>query len=264
MRILKANGTIETIPDIPHLSIAHPLGTIATVITQFFLVQSVTGITHRGVDFSCGYVPACAVQSGRVIATYTLGLDMPDLDPDGSPGGYGNQVIVEHRTTDGFIYYSMYTHLSRVDVRYGMNVTRGQRVGITGTTGISSGTHLHFELRYFEVDGSLTRFDPIPFINKPLEYTEEEILEMAFTTEELTSLHKLAALDAAGKTFAPGTPGRSALILITDLYAALPDDAARDKFDRRLTRLLMKFGSALVDPAIETDDKLVTSLSRPS
>lgn len=263
MRILKADGTVDEVADVPHLSVAHPLGTIPTYITQSFLVQSVTGILHRGVDFSCGYNPLYSVEDGRVVVTYTLGRDMPGLESDGSPGGYGNQVVVEHVTRDGFIYYSLYCHLSRVDVRYGNILQRGQQIGISGTTGISTGTHLHFELRYFEEDGTLTRFDPVPFINKTIEYTEEEILEMAFDANELTSLHKLAALDINGLTFAPGTPGRSLLMLMMDTYKALPDDEARKKFDRRFKRLLTKLGSELVSPAVEVDDRLVTSLSRP-
>lgn len=62
---------------------------------------------------------------------------------------------------------------------------------------------------------------------------------MAFTPQELDSLHKLAKLDADGKTFAPGTPGRTVLIRLMDFVAALPDDAARDKFYRRLDRMLV-------------------------
>jgi len=58
-------------------------------------------------------------------------------------GGYGNLVVIEH---PGGVR-SMYAHLSRISVRQGASVVAGNAVGSVGSTGISSGPHLHFELR---------------------------------------------------------------------------------------------------------------------
>jgi murein DD-endopeptidase MepM/ murein hydrolase activator NlpD len=58
-------------------------------------------------------------------------------------GGYGNTVIVEHPLE----VRSLYAHLSRIGVNKGSAVSAGDTVGRVGSTGVSTGPHLHFELR---------------------------------------------------------------------------------------------------------------------
>jgi len=86
---------------------------------------------HKGVDY--GAPTGTAVRSigdGRV-------------DFAGQQNGYGNVVQVDH----GKGSVTLYAHLSRVDVRPGQAVLRGQRVGAVGSTGWATGPHLHFEFR---------------------------------------------------------------------------------------------------------------------
>ncbi len=71
-------------------------------------------------------------------------------------GGYGNAVIVMHA---GGIT-SLYAHMSQIDVRVGEKVETGELIGLVGSTGLSTGPHLHFEVR---VNGNLT--DPRPFLS---------------------------------------------------------------------------------------------------
>ena len=58
-------------------------------------------------------------------------------------GAYGFLVAVAH----GHGERSMYAHLSRIDVRVGVRIGRGVRVGLVGATGDATGPHLHFEVR---------------------------------------------------------------------------------------------------------------------
>lgn len=88
---------------------------------------------HRGVDIASRDAPdILAADSGTVILA-----GWPDN------GGYGNRVIIDH----GNGYQTLYAHLSLVYVRGGQTVGRGSPVGKMGSTGRSTGTHLHFEIK---------------------------------------------------------------------------------------------------------------------
>jgi murein DD-endopeptidase MepM/ murein hydrolase activator NlpD len=87
---------------------------------------------HPGVDF-----PA---RSGTLVRAAGRGcVTFAGWDP----GGYGNLVIIGHRL--GMTSY--YAHLSSIGVRRGACVVAGTPIGRVGSTGFSSGPHLHFELR---------------------------------------------------------------------------------------------------------------------
>jgi murein DD-endopeptidase MepM/ murein hydrolase activator NlpD len=57
-------------------------------------------------------------------------------------GIYGNTVILDH----GMGVFSMYSHLSQIDVKKGERVEKGKTLGLTGTTGLAGGDHLHFSV----------------------------------------------------------------------------------------------------------------------
>jgi murein DD-endopeptidase MepM/ murein hydrolase activator NlpD len=61
-----------------------------------------------------------------------------------STGGYGNAVAIDH----GNGYQTLYAHLSKVNVRCGQSVSQGQNIALGGSSGNSTGPHLHFEIRY--------------------------------------------------------------------------------------------------------------------
>jgi murein DD-endopeptidase MepM/ murein hydrolase activator NlpD len=57
--------------------------------------------------------------------------------------GYGNFIVVQHRQDKS----TAYAHLSRINVRKGQRVDQGDVIGLVGSTGVSTGPHLHFEYR---------------------------------------------------------------------------------------------------------------------
>ncbi|MEV5430403.1 LysM peptidoglycan-binding domain-containing M23 family metallopeptidase [Streptomyces sp. NPDC052701] len=101
---------------------------------------------HTGVDFSVPTgTPLKAVAAGTVVSA-------------GWAGAYGNQVVI--KLDDG--YYAQYAHLSSLSVSAGQTVTAGQQVGLSGSTGNSTGPHLHFEIRTTPDYGS--DVDPVAYL----------------------------------------------------------------------------------------------------
>lgn len=60
----------------------------------------------------------------------------------GYDGSYGNKIVIDHQNG----YVTVYAHLSKINVSVGQTVSRGSQIGIMGSTGHSTGTHLHFEV----------------------------------------------------------------------------------------------------------------------
>ncbi len=93
------------------------------------------GRGHKGIDIAAPYgTPIYAAESGTVIET-----------GDGWNGGYGNCVRIQH--DDGNI--TVYAHQSSIAISYGDYVVKGQLIGYVGSTGDSTGNHLHFEVRSY-------------------------------------------------------------------------------------------------------------------
>lgn len=86
---------------------------------------------HLGVDY--------AAPTGTPVRTVSDGV----VSFAGWQRGYGNVIEINHRDNKS----TLYAHLSRIDVRRGQPVEQGERVGAVGTTGASTGPHLHFEFR---------------------------------------------------------------------------------------------------------------------
>ncbi len=106
------------------------------------------GRNHNGIDISNGSYGAkvIAIADG-VVETYSNSCKhnygkKPLKTCCGS--GYGNYITINHGTKDGKTYIAYYAHLGSITVRSGQSVKKGQIVGYVGSTGRSTGAHLHF------------------------------------------------------------------------------------------------------------------------
>jgi murein DD-endopeptidase MepM/ murein hydrolase activator NlpD len=120
--------------------------TSGAIVSGFgYRTHPVYGTTrfHSGVDIdgACGQ-PIYAAEDGTVLSA-------------GSNGGYGNASVIDH----GNGLSTLYAHQSSIGVSSGSSVSRGQQIGLVGTTGLSTGCHLHFEVR---VNGEPV--DPVPYL----------------------------------------------------------------------------------------------------
>lgn len=78
--------------------------------------------------------------------------------------GAGNYVIVEYDRQDGTKFQTTYMHLSKVGVKEGDIVKAGQQLGVSGSTGGSTGVHLHFETKVQKQNGEWQRFNPALYL----------------------------------------------------------------------------------------------------
>lgn len=106
---------------------------------------------HLGVDIAYAWgTPILAAADGKVIERGYEAL------------GYGNYVVIQHR----YGFYTKYAHMEKIYVREGDQVKQGQTIGLMGSTGLSTGPHVHFEvhlgsevvdpMRYLDFAGNST------------------------------------------------------------------------------------------------------------
>lgn len=135
-----------------------PLTSYASIGDPFGCTCYYHNGNHKGQDFpASGGTTVRASKSGTVVAvvTYCKGSHLNGSCSCGS--SWGNYVKIKH--DDGF--YSLYAHLSSVSMSNGQRVSQGQKVGGVGTTGDSTGNHLHFEI----YNTSNVRVNPMNYVN---------------------------------------------------------------------------------------------------
>lgn len=116
-----------------------------------------------------------ASYAGTVTAVYSgCSHNYGKYSSCGCGGGYGNYVLVEHsyilKNGSSITLFTRYAHLGKVSVSVGQAVSAGTKVGTVGSTGNSTGFHLHYETRK---DGSGKSNSLDPFVNELLEMPDE-------------------------------------------------------------------------------------------
>ena len=132
-------------------------GTFTWPVPGYYNISSPYGYRwgrlHGGIDIASAGIegkPIVAAAAGVVIAAGY------------NSGGYGNWVMINHGTSGGNQFATVYGHMKySPSVRNGQKVSAGQTIGYVGSTGRSTGNHLHFEIR---VNGS--RVNPLGYFNR--------------------------------------------------------------------------------------------------
>jgi murein DD-endopeptidase MepM/ murein hydrolase activator NlpD len=93
---------------------------------------------HQGLDFPADVGTPIYASGDGVVSRVTY---------SNSHESYGNVIDIDH----GFGYLTRYAHLSKIVVIPGMQVKRGDKIGLSGNTGRSKGPHLHYEVRYYGI-----------------------------------------------------------------------------------------------------------------
>lgn len=111
-----------------------PLASYSYISCHFGEPDGWTGAPHGGMDFAAGYgTPIYAAADGVVVKA-------------GYHNSWGNYVKIYHGVVDGNQIYTLYAHCSSLGVSAGQTVTQGQTIAAVGSTGDSTGNHLHFEV----------------------------------------------------------------------------------------------------------------------
>lgn len=117
---------------------------------------------HKGIDFTADQGTAIQATGDGVVSR--AGWD----------SGYGKCVVINH----GYGYQTLYGHMSRIDVKDGEKVKKGQRIGLIGSTGQSTGPHCHYEVH---LNGNIV--NPVQYCLDGLNPSEYAALVAAATRE---------------------------------------------------------------------------------
>ncbi len=137
---------------------------------------------HKGIDY--------AASTGTPIRAVADGV----IDFAGNSGGYGNQVVLKHWSK----YSTAYAHMSRIapGVRKGAKVSQGQVIGYVGSTGWSTGPHLHYEFRVAGQAQDPNKFKSLA--QQPL--TPAELTRFRMAAAEMN--HRFSLLAPSGNAMA--------------------------------------------------------------
>ncbi|AZV61932.1 peptidoglycan DD-metalloendopeptidase family protein [Peribacillus frigoritolerans] len=103
------------------------------------------GKLHKGIDIA------------RPATRTIMAADHGIIETAGNSGGYGNKITINHNNG----YKTVYAHLDSIDVKAGQKIEKGMKIGMMGSTGHSTGVHLHFEIYK---NGSLV--NPLNYISQ--------------------------------------------------------------------------------------------------
>lgn len=132
--------------------------------------------------------------------------------------GFGNYIVITHPNGQETVY----AHLSAVNVRVGQTVKQGQKIGVKGTTGNSTGVHLHFEISKTRWTNSFSnKLDPLLHFVDPLtKELQDKLNKLGYGPLTVDGIYGESTISAVGrfqkanKLIADGVAGRATLNII--------------------------------------------------
>jgi murein DD-endopeptidase MepM/ murein hydrolase activator NlpD len=186
--------------------------TIAAPVTSGFgwRVHPISGSPrfHQGLDLGAPFgSPVVAAKAGVVEAADFL-------------GGYGLTVVLRYQDS----YQTLYAHLSQIFVKPGDVIKPGQLIGQVGSTGNSTGPHLHFEFHHLTAQGWMA-LDPAAILNQAIAQAQKQTLPSLAVLGEGQLLVNLSAsglldMNEAGQQLADLRPGQ--VFLADLLFPSMP------------------------------------------
>lgn len=158
------SNSVLDLTGLPSEAFAWPCDVDLAEVTSYFGPRDLTGSFHYGIDIASyggTNIPVYAAHDGTVIKVYNTSIESYKVNGEWVfQGGYGTYVVL--KTDDGqFTTYYAHMLYNSVLVSEGDTVVKGQQLGLMGTTGSSTGVHLHFEVRNAEG----TQINPELFFN---------------------------------------------------------------------------------------------------
>ncbi len=160
---------------------------------------------HTGIDFgaACGTPIAAALPGTVSFAGWT--------------SGYGARVVIDHGTVAGRQVSTTYNHMSVIGVHVGQQIAAGQGVGRVGSTGFSTGCHLHFELL---INNGFA--DPMPLVRDGLVSTATVMQAANVSPVNEPNAPASSSVTTSGTASAPTAPTSSAPVVSTTAPAPAP------------------------------------------
>lgn len=147
----------------------YPLASPAPITSPYgWRIHPISGDSrlHKGVDYGAPTgTPILAAARGRV-------------DIAGELSGYGSTVVIRHNNDT---LETLYGHMSQILVKEGQWVEQGTVIGLVGSTGYSTGPHLHFEVLQPTSDGWVA-IDPVPLINQSVALQNSTLMQSTAIT----------------------------------------------------------------------------------
>jgi hypothetical protein len=209
---------------------------------------------HHGVEFLNQYGTAVQAAADGVVI-----FAGPDAEAVYSPwvNFYGNVIVIEHEND----LFTLYAHLSKIDVQAGDVVQVGEKIGEVGQSGVATGSHLHFEVRRGDVENYLSTQNPELWLAPERDERNLQYGTLMLSIMDAESQHQLAELTIARYSKSSGEPEK---VFYLDTYAKELANGAENAVMSGLKagryRIALKLNGQLYERWVEVQSGKLTQI----